>query len=91
VSNCSPEHLLCHYADLGERGDGKEVGGVEGGETIIKINCMKSKSVSMKGRNPLRTLQTEPTLLIVCLSSDSVTPFCKCDNPRLSLLVMSII
>lgn len=90
-TTCSPEHLLCRYVDLDERGDEEVLGGVEGGEAIFKVHCVKNKPISIKGRNPLRTLQTEQTLLIVCLSSGSVTPFCKCDNPRLPLLVMSIL
>lgn len=42
--------------DPEERADGEELRGVEGGETIVKINCMRTESVFNKRKKKGRWL-----------------------------------
>lgn len=48
---------------LDGRGGGKEVGGVEGEENIIRIYCMRKCLFSIKGEKDFKKEKTRPTVL----------------------------
>lgn len=48
---------------LDGRGGGKEVGGVEGEENIIRIYCMRKYLFSIKGEKDFKKEKTRPTVL----------------------------